>query len=117
MSDAVTVETNWKVLDKVNVGIFVPDNIDGEFVSMDPFHVWPGDFVNVCLGFDIVRRGTRGGKTLQVPLTINHILLLSAAGTATAVVSLALSPVQGSLMCLVQATIPQVVEDVLGLRF
>ncbi|KAJ7301338.1 hypothetical protein DFH08DRAFT_827674 [Mycena albidolilacea] len=65
-----SVETNWKVLDKVNVG------------------------------FDIVSRGSRGGRTVQVHLTIDHILLLSAAEKATVV-----------------GPGPEVVEDVLGLRF
>ncbi|KAJ7303589.1 hypothetical protein DFH08DRAFT_969900 [Mycena albidolilacea] len=102
-NDSASVETNWKVLDKVNVGMFVPDDVDptdGAFVSMDPFHLRSGDFVDVCLGFDIVSRGSRGGRTVQVHLTIDHILLLSAAEKATVV-----------------GPGPEVVEDVLGLRF
>jgi hypothetical protein len=82
MGDATSVEGQWKVLDKINIGMFVPDNIDptdGDFVSMDPFHLRPGNFVDVCVGFDIVSRGPRGAKTVQVHLTIDHILLLAAA--------------------------------------
>ncbi|KAJ7868201.1 hypothetical protein B0H14DRAFT_3441348 [Mycena olivaceomarginata] len=103
MGDAASVEGQWKVLDKVNVGMFVPDDVDpsdGDFVSMDPFHLRPGDFVDVCVGFDIVSRGPRGAKTVQVHLTIDHILLLAAAEKTT-----------------VPEVAEEMVEDALGLRF
>ncbi|KAJ7838239.1 hypothetical protein B0H14DRAFT_2588785 [Mycena olivaceomarginata] len=90
LGDAASVAGNWKVLDKINVGMFVPDDVDpgdGDFVAMDAFHLRPGDFVDVCLGFNIVSRGPRGGRTVQVHLTIDHILLLSAAEQTTIVSS------------------------------
>ncbi|KAJ7887530.1 hypothetical protein B0H14DRAFT_2562712 [Mycena olivaceomarginata] len=103
LGDVASVAGNWKVLDKINVGMFVPDDVDpgdGDFVAMDAFHLRPGDFVDVCLGFDIVSRGPRGGRTVQVHLTIDHILLLSAAEQTT-----------------IAPPAPETVEDALGLRF
>ncbi|KAJ7500714.1 hypothetical protein B0H11DRAFT_1908588 [Mycena galericulata] len=62
MEFAKTVEPNWRVTSKPNVG----------------------DFVDVCVGFDIVSRRERADRpvTHQVHLSIEHVLLLASAQDA-----------------------------------
>ncbi|KAJ7914192.1 hypothetical protein B0H13DRAFT_2325518 [Mycena leptocephala] len=84
MMDATAVAKDWRVTQKANVGMYVPDEVDptdGEFVAIDPLTLGEGDFVDVCVGFDIVTRPARGrqASSVQVHLTLEHVLLLVAS--------------------------------------
>ncbi|KAJ7876845.1 hypothetical protein B0H13DRAFT_1893490 [Mycena leptocephala] len=70
-----SLNDEWKVLSKVSIGIYVPDDVDpadGYKAPRDTMSLNEGDFVDVCIGFDIVTHRDRQGKTIhQVPLTID----------------------------------------------
>ncbi|KAJ7126128.1 hypothetical protein C8R44DRAFT_734033 [Mycena epipterygia] len=86
MNWARRVQNGWRVISKVNVGMFVLDEIDpteGDTVPCEPMSISEGDFVDVCVGFDIVTRYMRGVPSHQVHLTLQHILLLKAAEAET----------------------------------
>ncbi|KAJ7088626.1 hypothetical protein C8R44DRAFT_892691 [Mycena epipterygia] len=77
-----SVNEAWRVVDKAQVGMYITDtvNVSGATkVPCDPLLITEGDFVNVCIGFDIVTRQTKGTVFHQVHLTNEHILLLVAA--------------------------------------
>ncbi|KAJ7431458.1 hypothetical protein B0H11DRAFT_2261897 [Mycena galericulata] len=87
MEFAKTVEPNWRVTSKPNVGMFLPDDfdpMDSATVPCDPVTLREGDFVDVCVGFDIVSRRERADRpvTHQVHLSIEHVLLLASAQDA-----------------------------------
>ncbi|KAJ7086500.1 hypothetical protein C8R44DRAFT_893565 [Mycena epipterygia] len=76
------IRDHWRVLDKAQVGMFVgdaEDELGGSKVPCEPLLITEGDFVDVCIGFDIVTRRQKGSLVHQVHLTIEHILLLVAA--------------------------------------
>jgi hypothetical protein len=52
-----------------------------DFEAFDARAFTEGDFVDVCVGFDIVsRRGPRRGETqYNVRMTLQHVLLLKSA--------------------------------------
>ncbi|KAF8193079.1 hypothetical protein K438DRAFT_1969563 [Mycena galopus ATCC 62051] len=79
--DAAAIHDNWRVLKKLSVGMYVPDEqnlSESEFVPLDASEIRAGDFVDVCVGFDIVCRTIKGKRTVKVHLTIEHVLLLLA---------------------------------------
>ncbi|KAF8177141.1 hypothetical protein K438DRAFT_1978788 [Mycena galopus ATCC 62051] len=62
LNDAAAVSDSWRVIKKANIGMYVQDEHDPDasvFAAMDAFNVRPGDFVDVCVGFDIVTRAER----------------------------------------------------------
>jgi hypothetical protein len=67
------------VLKKLSVGVYVEDE-DGNFKApCDALVFAEGDFVDVCVGFDIVsKKGRDGAMVVQVHLNIEHVLLLVA---------------------------------------
>ncbi|KAK6977893.1 hypothetical protein R3P38DRAFT_2809848 [Favolaschia claudopus] len=86
--EARAVEHEWRVTEKPRVGAYIVDETNpsiGTFVAVDPMSVGPGDFVDVCVGFDIAYRPGRGGRKsqVQVHLNIEHVVLLVAAARAT----------------------------------
>ncbi|KAJ7270468.1 hypothetical protein C8J57DRAFT_1508498 [Mycena rebaudengoi] len=79
---AKQVEANWRVLERLSVGMYVEDESeesDGFKVACNPMTLGHGDFVDVCIGFDIVTRNSSEGTTHQVHLKLEHVLLLIAA--------------------------------------
>ncbi|KAJ7273854.1 hypothetical protein C8J57DRAFT_1505975 [Mycena rebaudengoi] len=80
---AAQVQAHWRVLDRLSAGMYVPDEADateGFKVPCNPMTFGSGDFVDVCIGFDIVSRGDGKNRTThQVHLKLEHILLLAAA--------------------------------------
>ncbi|KAJ7699717.1 hypothetical protein B0H16DRAFT_1749308 [Mycena metata] len=76
-------ETEWRVLAKAKIGEYVPhadDPTRGSKHPCDAMSIREGDFVDVCIGFDIVSRRDRAGENhLQVHLSIEHVLLLVSA--------------------------------------
>ncbi|KAJ7155912.1 hypothetical protein C8R43DRAFT_949466 [Mycena crocata] len=77
------IDREWRVMSKVAVGMYVPDEIEeseGDKVPCDPMVVSEGDFVDVCVGFDIVTRRSKDNKlVVQVHLNIEHVLVLVPA--------------------------------------
>ncbi|KAJ7910977.1 hypothetical protein B0H13DRAFT_2328743 [Mycena leptocephala] len=52
-----SLNDEWKVLSKVSIGMYVPDDVDpadGYKAPCDTMSLNEGDFVDVCVGFDIV---------------------------------------------------------------
>ncbi|KAJ7936957.1 hypothetical protein B0H13DRAFT_248076 [Mycena leptocephala] len=78
-----SLNDEWKVLSKVSIGMYVPDDVDpadGYKAPCDAMSLNEANFVDVCVGFDIVMRCDRQGKTIhQVHLTMEHVLLLASA--------------------------------------
>jgi hypothetical protein len=73
------LDNDWQVLKKLSVGMYVEDE-DGNFKApCDALVFAEGDFVDVCVGFDIVsKKGRDGSMVIQVHLNIEHVLLLVA---------------------------------------
>ncbi|KAJ7082093.1 hypothetical protein B0H15DRAFT_952769 [Mycena belliarum] len=78
-----SIEREWRVLSKCSIGMYLPDDYeqsDSAIVPCDGMALSEGDFVDVCVGFDIVnRRGRKGETNIQVHLKLEHVLLLAAA--------------------------------------
>ncbi|KAJ7868316.1 hypothetical protein B0H13DRAFT_1897155 [Mycena leptocephala] len=78
-----SLNDEWKVLSKVSIKMYIPDDVDsadGYKAPCDAMSLNEADFVNVCVGFDIVMPCDRQGKTIhQVHLTMEHVLLLASA--------------------------------------
>ncbi|KAJ7142804.1 hypothetical protein C8R44DRAFT_866095 [Mycena epipterygia] len=76
------IRNTWRVTEKARVGMYV-ENVGevggGSRVPCEPLLLAEGDFVDVCVGFDIVTRYNRSGAQHQVHLTIEHVLLLTPA--------------------------------------
>ncbi|KAF8215297.1 hypothetical protein K438DRAFT_1955274 [Mycena galopus ATCC 62051] len=82
LNDAAAVSDSWRVIKKANIGMYVQDEHDPDasvFAAMDAFNVRPGDFVDVCVGFDIVTRGHGSSRTVKIHLTMEHVLMLLPA--------------------------------------
>ncbi|KAJ7088876.1 hypothetical protein B0H15DRAFT_800820 [Mycena belliarum] len=81
-----SIDKEWRVLNKPSIGMYIPDDYDvsdGAIVPCDGMGLTEGDFVDVCVGFDIVhRRGRMGEESVQVHLKIEHVLLLASAQLA-----------------------------------
>ncbi|KAJ7158207.1 hypothetical protein C8R43DRAFT_1124829 [Mycena crocata] len=76
------VDAQWRVLSKVRTGQYIFDEAepkDGEKVPCDPLVVSEGDFVDVCLGFDIVTHRRDNQLEVKVHLNIEHVLILVPA--------------------------------------
>jgi hypothetical protein len=83
---------------KVSVGMYVEEVEESEHfkVPCDAMIFTEGDFVDVCIGFDIVsKRGRDGWMNVQVHLNIEHILLL-VAGPDVGIVRLFIYPLAPS---------------------
>ncbi|KAJ7442825.1 hypothetical protein B0H11DRAFT_2251286 [Mycena galericulata] len=81
---AHNVARAWRVLSKANVGMYIADDVDpldSVSVPCEPLTIGEGDFVDVCVGFDIVTRFMRGIPHHQIHLTMEHVLLLKGAGS------------------------------------
>ncbi|KAJ7774872.1 hypothetical protein B0H16DRAFT_1713320 [Mycena metata] len=83
-----SVHSEWRVLRKLKTGMYMASDMDpdGSYnAPCDAMVITEGDFVDVCVSFDIVtRRGPRNELGIQVHLNIEHILLLvSGADTQT----------------------------------
>ncbi|KAF8166596.1 hypothetical protein K438DRAFT_1984148 [Mycena galopus ATCC 62051] len=79
LNDAAAVSDTWRIIKKASIGMYVPDEHDPDasvFAAMDAFNVRAGDFVDVCVGFDIVTRGNGSNRTVKVHLTMEHVLML-----------------------------------------
>jgi hypothetical protein len=79
------IDSEWRVLQKVKVGMYMVDDVDpsdGFTVPCEALVIIEGDFVDVCVGFDIVnRRNNKTGEPeVRVHLNIEHVLLLVSAG-------------------------------------
>lgn len=76
--------------------MYVPDDVDptdGEAIPCDPLIICQGDFVDVCVGFDIVTKyGHNGELNVQVHLNIQHVLLLESGVNIRRVRNLSSSP-------------------------
>ncbi|KAJ7021405.1 hypothetical protein C8F04DRAFT_1273762 [Mycena alexandri] len=74
------IESEWRVLKKVKTGMYMPGAMDPDDsinVPCAPMMISEGDFVDVCVSFDIVaRRAKHNELTVKVHLNIEHILLL-----------------------------------------
>ncbi|KAK7027679.1 hypothetical protein R3P38DRAFT_2776739 [Favolaschia claudopus] len=77
------IDRDWRVLSKLSVGQLVEDEVDPSVqfrAPCEPRTVTQGDFVDVCIGFDIVeKRGKNRETSVQVHLRMEHVLLLAAA--------------------------------------
>ncbi|KAJ7070429.1 hypothetical protein B0H15DRAFT_957685 [Mycena belliarum] len=77
------VDREWRVMNKASIGMYIPDDVeacDGAIVPCDGMSLSEGDFVDVCVGFDIVHRRNRNGQeAVQVHLKMEHVLLLAHA--------------------------------------
>lgn len=71
----------WRVTKKLQCGQLISDAMGETKIDYcNPAQLQVGDFVDVCVGFDIVTRKRPGhDRTIQLHLTIQHILLLKAA--------------------------------------
>ncbi|KAJ6518267.1 hypothetical protein C8R47DRAFT_1205334 [Mycena vitilis] len=77
MEMASAIDSEWRVLKKLSIGMYMDDEDGGYTVPCDAVGVREGDFVDVCIGFDIVnKRNARGGLDATVHLQIQHVLLL-----------------------------------------
>ncbi|KAJ7266042.1 hypothetical protein C8J57DRAFT_1469916 [Mycena rebaudengoi] len=83
--DAAKFGDEWRVVNKARVGKYVTDS-DGTAgvakVPWDPVLISAGDFVDVCVGFEIASLKNKPGvwsRRHKVHLSIQHILLLQAA--------------------------------------
>ncbi|KAJ6601479.1 hypothetical protein B0H10DRAFT_1958491 [Mycena sp. CBHHK59/15] len=77
----MAINKNWRVTKKMSTGRLVEDS-EGD--SLEPYNARAfveGDFVDVCIGFDIVskRQARRGDLHHSVRYTIQHVLLLKSA--------------------------------------
>jgi hypothetical protein len=76
------IESEWRVLKKLSIGMYIPDEVDpadGVAIPCDPLVISQGDFVDVCVGFDIVSKYAYNGElNVQVHLNIQHVLLLAS---------------------------------------
>ncbi|KAJ7132565.1 hypothetical protein C8R44DRAFT_871500 [Mycena epipterygia] len=77
-----SIESEWRVLKKLSIGMYMRDEVDpmdGVAIPCDPLVICQGDFVDVCLGFDIVSKYAYNGElNVQVHLNIQHVLLLAS---------------------------------------
>ncbi|KAJ7209370.1 hypothetical protein C8J57DRAFT_1540385 [Mycena rebaudengoi] len=71
----------WMVTKKLSSGRLVCSVDNDYFEPYDSRAIAEGDFVDVCIGFDIVakRNFKRGEPTYQLRFTIQHIILLKKA--------------------------------------
>ncbi|KAF8209807.1 hypothetical protein K438DRAFT_1753440 [Mycena galopus ATCC 62051] len=87
LHEAASIAANWRVLRKLSVGMYIVDDVhvtESDFVALDVSRIQVGDFVDVCIGFDIVAcKTSRGGRTYKVHLSLQHMLLLAAREEAT----------------------------------
>ncbi|KAF8217217.1 hypothetical protein K438DRAFT_1748313 [Mycena galopus ATCC 62051] len=99
--DTASVQDDWRVTTSPNVGMYIRNDSaeePGDLVALDAHHIGEGDFVDVCVGFDIVHRPGKGRNSVpevRVHLTIEHILLLCAA---TAAVPMAVDNVEYNVL-------------------
>ncbi|KAJ7648171.1 hypothetical protein DFH06DRAFT_1135620 [Mycena polygramma] len=84
MNYCKAIDNEWRIISKVKTSMYIEDDYDpqdGTKVPCDAMSLAEGDFVDVVLGFDIVRK--RGGHardaSIKVHLTIQHILLLKSS--------------------------------------
>ncbi|KAJ7741067.1 hypothetical protein B0H16DRAFT_1728709 [Mycena metata] len=91
MDMCLAVQDNWRILEKLNIGTYMPDDVDTLDSCVAPCSamvVGEGDFVDVCVGFDIVsRRDRRGGTSIKVHLNIEHVLVLVSGDDTASEVS------------------------------
>ncbi|KAJ7084461.1 hypothetical protein B0H15DRAFT_802523 [Mycena belliarum] len=77
------VERDWRILSKPSVGMYVADDVDPSesvIAPCDGMALTAGDFVDVCVGFDIMHKRTRTGEvSVQVHLKLEHVMLLAPA--------------------------------------
>ncbi|KAJ7286219.1 hypothetical protein C8J57DRAFT_1496888 [Mycena rebaudengoi] len=76
------IQDDWMVTKKLSSGKLVQEDEGGSyFVPHDPRAIGEGDFVDVCVGFDIVaRRAPRRGEVeFHVKQTLQHVILLRSA--------------------------------------
>ncbi|KAJ7656084.1 hypothetical protein DFH06DRAFT_1132571 [Mycena polygramma] len=77
MEIARAIDPEWRVLKKLDIGMYMDDEEGGYTVPCEAVGIREGDFVDVCVGFDIVnKRNTNGGLVATVHLYIQHVLLL-----------------------------------------
>ncbi|KAJ7602624.1 hypothetical protein DFH06DRAFT_1351222 [Mycena polygramma] len=84
MNYCKAIDDEWRIISKVKASMYLDDEYDpqdGAKVPCDAMSLAEGDFVDVVIGFDIVRKrgghGREGGITVH--LTIQHILLLKSS--------------------------------------
>ncbi|KAJ7720616.1 hypothetical protein B0H16DRAFT_1738727 [Mycena metata] len=77
------IDHEWRVLNKLKIGSYIPNDDDpgsGHSVPSDALNIHDGDFVDVCVGFDIVSKPAHnGGHNVKVHLNMEHVLLLVSA--------------------------------------
>ncbi|KAK7001754.1 hypothetical protein R3P38DRAFT_3283520 [Favolaschia claudopus] len=88
LNETQSIQHEWRPIKRLSVGLYSQYDEQrggGELTALDPLNIAVGDFVDVCLGFDIVTKPRRGNgqPSLQVHLTIEHIIVLAPAGEAT----------------------------------
>ncbi|KAJ6497080.1 hypothetical protein C8R47DRAFT_1069136 [Mycena vitilis] len=83
MDNCKVFDNEWRVTQKVKVSMYIVDEVDsadGARVPCDARSLVEGDFVDVCIGFDIVTARNREHQvTHYVHLNIEHIMLLKSS--------------------------------------
>lgn len=75
------MENRWRVTNKMQCGQVITDGMgESRMEYCNPAQLQVGDFVDVCVSFDIVTRKRPGqARSIQVHLTIQHVILLKSA--------------------------------------
>lgn len=83
------IENRWRVTSKMQCGQVITDQMgDTKIEYCNPAQIQVGDFVDVCVSFDIVTRKKPGhGRSVQVHLTIQHVIILKSNDTSIEVSS------------------------------